>query len=154
LFAPATGNRSCNLALTTVGFSGSYGNVQLPAQPPRFPLPDFIIASQHSKHSNRPVETITPLAAALGMPYNDKHANEDYPTVANNLLTHLKYAGKIVLVCWHHGKVPEFAQALGVSNPPDWPDNVFDRVWQITYSSGTVTLQNLPQMLLYGDAAT
>jgi Histidine phosphatase superfamily (branch 1) len=30
--------------------------------PERFPKPDFLIATRRSKHSNRPVETVTPLA--------------------------------------------------------------------------------------------
>ena len=37
-----------------------------------------------------------------------------------------------VLVCWRHGKLPELAQALGVTPPQDpWPGSVFDRYWVI-----------------------
>jgi hypothetical protein len=58
----------------------------------------------------------------------------------------------IVLICWHHGKIPDLAKALGVFNPPKWDGKVFDRVWQITYTKGKASLADLPQMLLYGDS--
>ena len=122
--------------------------------PASFPKPDFLFATQISAHSNRPVETITPLSVALKLPINSKHPDDDYPAVANHLLSEQKYAGKNVLICWHHGKIPKLAAALGVPNPPTpWPADVFDRVWQITFANGGATLKNLPQALLFGDAA-
>jgi hypothetical protein len=42
---------------------------------------------------------------------------------------------------------------LGIAKPPKWDGKVFDRVWQITFPKGKATLADLPQMLLYGDAA-
>jgi hypothetical protein len=68
----------------------------------------------------------------------------------NAILKEHAFAGEIVLICWH----PAIAKALGVSRPPKWDGKIFDRVWQIKYSRGNVTLANLPQMLLYGDAAS
>jgi len=56
------------------------------------------------------------------------------------------------LICWHHGKIPDLAKALGVKRPPKWDGKVFDRVWQITYPKGKASLEDLPQMLLYGDS--
>lgn len=120
--------------------------------PATFPRPDVLLAAAQSKNSNRPVETITPLAQALGLEINSKHADDDYATVAADILTHPKYAGKEVFICWHHGNIPKLAQALGISNPVNpWPGNVFDRVWKIDYSEGQPAFANLPQMLLYGD---
>jgi len=63
------------------------------------------------------------------------------------------YPGDIILVCWHHGKIPDIAKALGISRPPKWDGKVFDRVWQITFPKGKAALKDLPQMLLYGDSA-
>ena len=76
------------------------------------------------------------------------------PKVASNILTDSKYAGKVVLVCWHHGNIPNLATALGVTNPPDWPGSVFDRVWAISYSNGAASLANEAQTLLYGDSTS
>jgi hypothetical protein len=155
LFLAPQSHDSCAIAQDGGGFEGTYSAAAAaPAKAPRFATPAFIFATQVSKHSNRPVETITPTAIALNLPINSKHADEDYGKVANDILTNEKYAGQTVLVCWHHGKIPDLAAALGVDNPPKWPGTVFDRVWQITFEGGTATLANLPQQLLFGDSAS
>lgn len=155
LFAPAATPYGCALSIgQQQSFSGAYQAVQIAGTTPRFSTPAFIFATQASKSSNRPVETITPLSAALNLSYNDKHSNDDYAKVATDILTHSQYAGKVVLVCWHHGNIPALAQAFGVSNAPKWEGTVFDRVWSITFSNGTASLANGAQMLLYGDSAS
>jgi hypothetical protein len=60
----------------------------------------------------------------------------------------------VVLICWHHGNIPNLAIALGIPKPPPWPGSVFDRVWQLTYTAGKPVLQDLPQQLLYGDSSS
>ena len=122
------------------------------AAPHNLPRPDFLFATHVSKKSNRPVETITPLSQALGLPISSEVADDDYPVLAKELLSG-KYAGKVVLVAWHHGKLPEFAEALGAKPPyRPWPDTQFDRVWRIDYRDGKATLSDLPQGLLAGDS--
>ena len=122
------------------------------AAPHNLPRPDFLFATHVSKKSNRPVETITPLAQALGLPISSEVADDDYAVLAKELLSG-KYAGKVVLVAWHHGKLPEFAEALGAKPPyKPWPDTQFDRVWRIDYRDGKATLSDLPQGLLAGDS--
>jgi len=128
--------------------------------PATFGKPDFLFATQASKKSNRPVETITPLAQALGLAIDSKHADIDFQKLADDILGNTKYAGKLILICWHHGKIPELTYAVG-GNPPQspWPGTVFDRVWQIEYPEGSnapknIPVKNIPQMLLYGDTAT
>jgi hypothetical protein len=98
------------------------------------------------------VETITPLSAALGLPISHEIDDKDFATLAKELLGG-KYAGKVVLVCWHHGSLPGFAKALGATPPYDpWPDAQFDRVWRIDYVGGKATLTDLPQGLMAGDS--
>jgi len=155
LFAPAQPRYGCALSIgTDQDFTGDYVAVQIQGTAPRFSTPGFLFATQASKSSNRPVETITPLSAALNLAYDDKHADGDYAKVASDILTDSKYAGQVVLLCWHHGNIPNLATALGVSNPPAWPGSVFDRVWVISYANGTASLANDAQMLLYGDSSS
>jgi hypothetical protein len=155
LFAPAQKPYGCALSIgRSQNFAGGYVAVQIAGTEARFPAPDFLFAAQASKSSNRPVETITPVSAALNLTYDDRHADGDYAKVASDILTNSKYAGKVVLVCWHHGNIPNLAAALGVANPPAWPGVVFDRVWAISYSDGTASLANDAQMLLYGDSSS
>jgi phosphohistidine phosphatase SixA len=120
--------------------------------PDHFPHPDFLIATKRSKGSNRPIETITPLSKALHEDIETTFKDEEYTQVAHSVLTDPKYAGKTVLIAWHHGKIPELAKALGVSNGPDkWNSNVFDRVWEISYEDGKATMKDLPQKAMPGD---
>jgi hypothetical protein len=122
--------------------------------PAAYPNVNFLFATAASAKSNRPVLTITPLAKSLGLKISAKHADKDYAALAQHLLTHDKYAGKLVLVCWHHGKLPKLANALGVTPPVDpWPSEAFARIWQIDFpSTSAPTVVNLPQALLIGDS--
>jgi hypothetical protein len=134
-----------------------------PTRPAPFPTPDFLFATKASKNSNRPVETVTPLAKALGdLPIHDKHAADDFQAVVDGIFGDTKYAGKTVLICWHHGKIPKLTLAVVARAknadkvkdkvPGKWDDAVFDRVWQITFDDqGEATFANRPQQLLFKD---
>jgi phosphohistidine phosphatase SixA len=121
--------------------------------PATFDTPEFLFASKASRHSNRPIETITPLARALHLPINTNYSEEEYPPLAAEVLANPRFSGKTVLICWHHGVIPQFAARLGVAKPPaKWPDTQFDRIWKIQYTGGVATLADLPQHLLDGDS--
>lgn len=113
--------------------------------------PDFLFATARSKNSNRPVETIMPLSAALNEPISNEILDENYPELAKQLLSG-QFAGKVVLVAWHHGKLPDLTTALGATPPYKWPDAQFDRIWRIDYKDGKATLTDLPMGLLPGDS--
>ena len=136
--------------LTPKGYERASALVNL--FPASFERPDYLFATKASKHSNRPVETVTPLAKALHLPLSSNIDDASYPFLAREILTNHQYNGKVVMICWHHGTIPGLARALGVSNPPErWPDQVFDRVWRIRFAGTVATLDILPQHLLPGD---
>jgi len=120
---------------------------------PDLPNPQVLIAAHQSAHSNRPVQTITPLAAALHLPIDSTYMSDDYASLARVLLSG-KYAGKVVLIAWHHGALPALVRSLGAQPPYDkWPDEQFDRIWRIDYDKdGKATLKDLPHNLLPGDS--
>lgn len=121
--------------------------------PESFPHPDFLIATKKSSHSNRPMETIEPLSNGLHEPIEATFKDEEFATLAHKILSDPKYDGKVVLIAWHHGKIPELAHALGASEAPGkWDGKVFDRVWQITFASGAATWKDLPEKALPGDS--
>jgi phosphohistidine phosphatase SixA len=117
----------------------------------RFPRPTALFASQSTKQSARAVETLQPLAAALGLTIHDKFAEGDYKALADHLRTDRTYSGGHVLVCWHHGTLPELAHALGVVRAPKWPDTQYDGLWVIKYEDGRAALTPEFQYLLPGD---
>ena len=124
------------------------------ARPDPFPAPDFIFASKASKHSNRPVETVTPLAKALKLGVNSAYANDDYARAAEEVYRNPRYEGKTVLFCWHHGNIPELTTTLGATGVPGrWKDAVFDRVWEVTFGEKgqNTPLVKRPQALMPGD---
>jgi hypothetical protein len=131
-------------------------------KPAPFPTPDFLFATAESKDSNRPVETVQPLAKALGgLEIHGKHADGDYQPLVDHLFSNAKHAGKTVLICWHHGKIRGLTRAvLAKAKNGDpvskqvkaWDPAVFDRVWQITFDDqGQATFVNRPQRLLFKD---
>ena len=119
---------------------------------------DHLFATCASKHSDRPVETITPLRKALKLKINHDYADGDFEKITKHILDHSEYSGARILICWHHGKIPKLAAALlQVANPPSpwqdkWPCEVFDRVWIIDYATDSAVLKVVPQKLLYGDS--
>ena len=152
----ATESASDGTGLSLKGFERA--GALAPYVPGTFPSPDFLFATKASKHSNRPVLTITPLANALQLTIDDKHSDDDFQKVADDVRGHAKYAGKVVLICWHHGKIPDLTTALGGTPPQaSWPGSVFDRVWSFTVppaGASGAPVQNIPQMLLFGDSST
>jgi hypothetical protein len=125
-----------------------------------FPVPDFIFAATKHKDSQRPVETVTPYATKLKLPVNDKYNNKlaapgpGMRELRDEIFGQPKYFGKIILVAWRHSTIPALAKTFNVSNAPaKWEDNVFDRVWQISYDDqGKAGFVDRPQRLLPGDA--
>jgi len=115
-----------------------------PGVRPDLPPPQFIFAAAPSTHSNRSALTVIPLAGALNLLIDQDFKDHKYADLASELLSG-KYAGKVVLISWHHGKIPQLAAALGATPPYNpWPDQQFDRIWKIDYINGKATLQDLP----------
>jgi hypothetical protein len=124
------------------------------ARPEPFAKPDFVFAGANTKKSARSALTVAPLAKALNLKVNAKTEKEHFEVLARELLTNPKYSGKTILVCWNHSNLPGFAKALGAQGVPEhWKDEVFDRVWALTWDdTGKVTFNNYPQRLMPGDA--
>jgi hypothetical protein len=122
------------------------------AGPARFPKPDAIFATAPSKHSNRPIETVTPLAQTLHLRINEDYADLETGPLARKVMSGA-YSGKVVVIAWHHGELPHLAEAFGVQDAPHhWDPDVFDRIWEIRWIDGKPILLQLPERLLPGDS--
>jgi hypothetical protein len=153
---PMTGDKDPNLAPQGVKRAQALPAlfVALPGRTTMPPLlkPDAIFATAPSKHSNRPIETIMPLAQML-----HKHVITDYEDIEAGPLAKQvlggKYAGEVVVICWHHGEIPHVAEALGVKGAPKkWNPDVFDQIWKIEYVNGQAQMTVVPEHLLPGDS--
>jgi hypothetical protein len=160
---------TCDLAVGAEGeFSGVYGNSNIKAGESRYPTPVFLFATAPSNSSSRPVETITPTAQALqsfnndpGLTINQQFGNDSsgIQALTSEILQNPNnYGGKTVLICWHHGSIPQLTEAFGVPSSQlpwsKWPGTVFDLVFYITWPSGQAQLGVFVQELLYGDSST
>lgn len=97
--------------------------------------PTVIFAANDSKKSHRPRLTVEPFAKAANLPIDTRFGNEQPAELVADLRANQK--GKVILVCWRHGKIPALLRALGVKPKqflPDgkWPDSVYN--WVILLS--------------------
>lgn len=95
---------------------------------------------------SRPLETITPLAADLGLTPNTSISRDDASGAAAAALA---FPGPgNVLICWEHGQLGLIAQALGVpTSEALYPDDRFDLIWTVPapYTSiASVTSEGVP----------
>jgi hypothetical protein len=123
-------------------------------RPKKLPTPDFVFATKDTDKSHRPTQTVAHLAKKLGLKVDDSYANADFEQLAKELLSNPRYAGKTVLICWHHGQIRDLAGKLKAAGVPrEWKDPIFDRVWRIDYDkTGKARFRDLPQQLLAGDS--
>lgn len=122
----------------------------------RFGKPTAIYAERPKKATSsvRPMDTVAPLAKAIDRQVIDKFTRVEIEPMAKEILTQPAYSGKMVLVCWEHSMIPPLAKALGCTTAPDkWHGKAFDRLWVLSYHpDGSVTFEDLPQRLLFGDS--
>jgi broad specificity phosphatase PhoE len=107
--------------------------------PATFGIPQFLFATSISKHSMRPIETVQPLSAKIGVAIDPTYADQDYGALASQLLSDPRYgnAGALIVVCWHHGNIPSMARALRAkpgSYPDPWNSLVFNQILVMAYA--------------------
>lgn len=128
------------------------------------PAAIYAAAPKHEDSSIRSLQTVRPLADALGLEPIVKFTRGQAHKLAADIMENPAYDGRMVLVCWQHGNlfdiVLELAEYSGVSQavlnslPGEWPDGIYDRVWILDLSRGQVTgFKDIPQNLLPGDSA-
>jgi broad specificity phosphatase PhoE len=104
--------------------------------PQTFGKPDYIIATARSKHSDRPLETVAPMARAVGVTVQHDIRDKDFEDLVEEIFSDPAYHGKTVLICWHHGTLPAIAALLGAtpgSYPDPWPDDTYNVILDFRY---------------------
>ncbi len=144
------------------GGLASLFDAQAPLAEVVLPKPKQIYASDPEKdtdgtgsHSQRPLQTVTPLAAKLKLPVDLSFAKGQETQLAAALT---KLSGP-VLVAWQHESILAIATALmgGAKGlPKAWPGNRFDVVWVFERQGPTdhFSFSQICQNLLAGDSDT
>jgi hypothetical protein len=105
--------------------------------------------------SLRSEQTVQSLADEMKLPLLTQYNPLQVEQLAEEILTHPDYEDKMVLICWSHTEIPRLAAHLGAKKSPKrWPDDSYDRLWILNFDpEGSVSFENLPQKLLFGDAS-
>jgi hypothetical protein len=113
--------------------------------------PDTVYASAYEEgHSKRSVQTVTALAARLGLEVVRRYTSGD----ESHLAKELSSRPGATVVCWSHDSIHKLTEHLGDVTPvppAHWPADRFDVVWTFTRNGAGWTFAQVPQMLLAGD---
>ncbi len=104
--------------------------------------------------SRREEQTVTPLAAELGVALDLRFGVDEEDKVAAAAMG----LDGPVLICWEHKRIPKLARALSTDPavPGVWPRERFDMVfalWLRPDGSG-YRFEQVPELLLAGDSGT
>ena len=99
--------------------------------------------------SERPSETIAPLAAKLNLVPVESYPKDQWSGAVQQI-QQTDYTNGTVVLCWVHDEIPDIANALGAGMHP-WPDGRYDVLWVLDYSSGSCVWNQKAQLLMYGD---
>jgi hypothetical protein len=110
-----------------------FKNFQVASQPLKL---DYIFATADSKGSHRPRLTVTPLSQALKMRLDTRFKDKDFQSLADDIQS--RPHGKHLLICWHHGAIPDLVRALGADPAKlipggKWPASAFGWVIELRY---------------------
>lgn len=121
--------------------------------------PNAVVVAADSKQSHRPRLTVEPFAKAAKLPIDNRFANKQPADLAAGLRTN--YQGKVILVCWHHGQIPDLLRALGAAPETllpngKWPRDVYDWVIMVSFDENSRVIpestKRINEHLLQGDS--
>jgi hypothetical protein len=135
-------------------YVGYFSNFTVDLKPIKL---DCLFATADSKQSHRARLTIEPLSKALGLPINASFENTQTKELAASLQTNSP--NRNILICWHHGEIPQLVAALGAKSKTlfagnKWPDEVYDWVIYLRYDAqgNLVETKRINEGLMPGDS--
>ncbi len=103
------------------------------------PVAIYAMAPSNTDSSNRPVETVAPLAKALGIQINSSFTKLQIVPLVTQIMNSPAYNNKSVLICWEHTMIPQIAKDFGATMAPQaWDGNVFNQIWVLSLAGNRV----------------
>lgn len=110
--------------------------------------PDHIFACFKSEHSQRALDTVTPLADLLRLEINVSIKKGEEKKMAEEAM---KCKGT-VLISWEHHAIHLIANEITSSPVPSiWPDDRFDIIYILDKTNDGYSFKQRPQLVLNGD---
>ena len=101
-------------------------------RPPHFTYVPCIGTDKDQTTRVRMMQTVLPYAVQHNLTINSDYAPDEIKGLAKALRRH---RGTVLLV-WEHHNIVKIAEALGIEEPQQWPDNDYDSIWTITFQKG------------------
>jgi hypothetical protein len=125
------------------------------------PVAIYAMNPNDADGSMRPIETVTPLANALGLAIDHDYTRKKLAQLVQDIMGNDSYQGKIVLICWEHKIIPEMIQAFqdggwnseSMTWPSKWSGDIFDQAWILNFAGKPafqIMTQNIPEDTLNG----
>jgi hypothetical protein len=131
--------------------------------PAKFGTPAAIYAMNpnDADGSMRPIETVTPLARALGLTIDHDYTRKQFSRLVSDIMGDAALDGKLVLICWEHKAIPDLAQSFAAGGwnegsaviPAKWSGSDFDSAWILNFSgspSFQLSAEDVPADQLQG----
>jgi broad specificity phosphatase PhoE len=121
--------------------------------------PEVVLVAKDSKQSHRPRLTVEPFAKAAKLPIDSSIGNKRPTDLATELRAN--HQGKVILICWHHGQIPDLLRALGAAPETvlpngKWPKTVYDWVIMTSFDENgrliPESTKRISEHLLQGDS--
>jgi hypothetical protein len=129
-----------------------FANPRDPHGPIQRPAAIFATEPTTGSDSKRPLHTVTPLGQFLAVTIDSAIMEGS----EQDLVDAAAAGGGVVLIAWHHEKIPAIANLLlgNQTAPQKWPSDRFDVVWIFdrTAADAPWTFSQAPQLLLAGDS--
>ena len=129
-----------------------FANPRDPNGPIKRPATIFATEPTTGSDSKRPLHTVTPLAKFLNLNIDSTIAEGSEDALLKAAIA----ANGVVLIAWHHEKIPAIANLIlqNTAAPQKWPGDRFDVAWIFTRDAPTAPWQfaQAPQLLLAGDS--
>jgi broad specificity phosphatase PhoE len=106
---------------------------------------DYLFAAADSRNSQRPRLTVEPTARDMGLTIDLRFKNKNFLELVDEIQS--RSHGKNIMICWHHGKIPQLLSALGAD--PErllrngrWPGDEFDWLIELRYDQNGHLLES------------
>jgi len=101
-------------------------------RPPHFTYVPCIGTDKDATTRVRMMQTVLPYAVQHNLTINSDYA----PDEIAGLVKELRRLRGTVLLVWEHHNIVKIAEALGIEEPQEWPDDDYDSIWTITFRKG------------------